>query len=66
MSHNPVVILDNGAGFIKVGYATDPKPQVMPNAIMRNKNGRRSYIGDEIDGCNNLADLYYRRPAEKV
>lgn len=60
-----VLVMDNGTGLLKAGFANDTQPRIMPNAIMRPKVSRASYIGAQIEDCKNLAGLFYKRPAEK-
>lgn len=38
----------------------------IPNAIVRGKNNKRNYVGDELDECTDFSSLYYRLPFEKV
>lgn len=58
--NRPVFIMDNGAASIKAGFATDDKPQMIPNCKMKVKSERqRQYIGDQIDNCKDCSGLYY-------
>uniref|UniRef100_A0A8W8MKS3 Actin-related protein 6 n=2 Tax=Magallana gigas TaxID=29159 RepID=A0A8W8MKS3_MAGGI len=60
------VVLDNGAGAAKVGYATDKEPRIVPNCVTKAKNVRtRIFIGDQIDDCKDLSGLYYLLPFQK-
>nr|XP_022293675.1 actin-related protein 6-like [Crassostrea virginica] len=60
------VVLDNGAGTAKVGYATDKEPRIVPNCVTKAKNVRtRIFIGDQIDDCKDLSGLYYLLPFQK-
>ncbi|KAJ4481897.1 actin-like protein ARP6 [Lentinula aciculospora] len=65
-----VVILDNGAGSIKAGIASDiPAEQqvleVIPNAIVRSKGDKATYFGHEIAKCKDYSSLHYQLPFEK-
>ncbi|XP_046549128.1 LOW QUALITY PROTEIN: actin-related protein 6-like [Haliotis rubra] len=61
-----VLVLDNGAGTAKVGYATDKEPRIIPNCVTKAKNVRtRIFIGDQIDECKDLSGLYYMLPFQK-
>ncbi|VDK25022.1 unnamed protein product [Anisakis simplex] len=60
------LIVDNGVGTIKVGYAEDDSPRIIPNCIVKAKNERkRVYIADEIDECKEHSSLFFLIPAEK-
>ncbi|CAG0889158.1 unnamed protein product [Cyprideis torosa] len=64
---NNVVVLDNGAHMAKVGFATNDDPSYcMPNCIMKAKSERRrAFVGDQIDECRDLSELYYLLPFQK-
>ncbi|CAJ0631561.1 11716_t:CDS:10 [Entrophospora sp. SA101] len=66
MSDN-VLVLDNGAYSIKVGYAIDnEEPSIIPNCkVTRGKGERKTYIGDQINSCLDYSGLYYRLPFER-
>ncbi|KAJ3489979.1 hypothetical protein NLI96_g1756 [Meripilus lineatus] len=61
------LVVDNGAASIKIGFSTDPNapPRVIPNAIIRSKGDKATYIGDEIQHCRDFASLHFRLPFEK-
>uniref|UniRef100_A0A0N5AXB5 Actin-related protein 6 n=1 Tax=Syphacia muris TaxID=451379 RepID=A0A0N5AXB5_9BILA len=60
------LILDNGVGTMKVGFATDDSPRVIPNCITKSKNERkRVYTADEFSECKDHSSLYFLIPAEK-
>jgi actin-related protein len=40
--------------------------RIVPNAIMKNKNGRRAYVAGQISESKNHAALFFKRPFEKV
>lgn len=62
----PVFIVDNGAATIKAGFASDEKPQIIPNCKMKVKSERqRQYVGDQIDDCKDCSGLYYLLPHQK-
>lgn len=56
----PVFVMDNGAASIKAGFATDDRPQIIPNCKMKVRSERqRQYIGDQIENCKDCSGLYY-------
>ncbi|ANB14395.1 Arp6p [Sugiyamaella lignohabitans] len=62
-----VLVIDNGAYELKIGYATDDKNPAhfrVSNSITRSKD-RRTYVGNEIENCRDYAGLTYRRPHER-
>lgn len=63
---DPVVVLDNGGGFIKVGMAGSPKPaRTFPNCTARSKSDRQSLIGDMLLDAKDILSLTLRRPFER-
>lgn len=38
----------------------------MTNAIVRGRNDRRFFIGDQLDDCTDFSSLFYRLPFERV
>lgn len=64
MAQNCVVI-DNGGGTIKFGFASDTDPKSIRNSIGTFKNQPRRYIADDIDGLRNTSGLLITRPCEK-
>jgi hypothetical protein len=40
--------------------------RLIPNGIFRSKRDNRTYIGDQLDGCDDFGGLLYRLPFEKV
>lgn len=62
----PVFIMDNGAATIKAGFASDEKPQIVPNCKMKVKSERqRQYVGDQIENCKDCSGLYYLLPHQR-
>ena len=66
------LILDNGAHTIKAGFSTtttasDPENDcyVIPNCIARSQRDKRTYIGSELDDCEDYGELAIKRPVEK-
>lgn len=67
------LILDNGAHTIKAGYsllnATSPPSldncHVIPNTIARSQRDKRTYVGSELDECQDFGELAFKRPVEK-
>lgn len=65
-SDSPVVIADNGAGFLKIGLSTQDKPFIFPNCIARSKKDRsRLLVGDSIQSTMKTHDLTYYRPFDR-
>lgn len=61
-----VFVLDNGAYTIKFGFASDDKPDLIPNCKMKVKSERqRQYLGDQIDDCKDCSGLFYILPHQK-
>lgn len=40
--------------------------RVIPNAIVRSKGDKSTYVGHEIEGCRDFSSLHFRLPFEKV
>ncbi|CAH1132653.1 unnamed protein product [Ceutorhynchus assimilis] len=60
------LIVDNGAYSIKIGYAEDSEPKVIPNCIMKAKSERkRLFVGQQIEECRDCSGLYYLLPCER-
>ncbi|EMC93104.1 hypothetical protein BAUCODRAFT_142604 [Baudoinia panamericana UAMH 10762] len=70
------LILDNGAHTLKAGFSshastssTEPNSAsdcyAIPNCIARSARDKRTYIGPELEECDDFAELAYRRPVEK-
>lgn len=63
---DPVVVLDNGAGFIKVGMAGSMQPaKIFPNCTARLKSERHSLVGDMLLDTKDILSLALRRPFER-
>ncbi|TKR86546.1 hypothetical protein L596_011121 [Steinernema carpocapsae] len=60
------LVIDNGAGTIKAGYARSSAPMITPNAVIKAKNERkRVFIGPEIEECKDRTSLFYMSPFQK-
>ncbi|OCH91599.1 actin-like protein Arp6 [Obba rivulosa] len=61
------IVVDNGAYNIKAGIigADDGTPRIIPNAVVRSKGDKTTYIGHEITKCEDHSSLHYRLPFEK-
>ncbi|KZT09178.1 actin-related protein Arp6 [Laetiporus sulphureus 93-53] len=61
------VVVDNGAHTIKAGIVGvhDATPRIIPNAIVRSKGDKTTYIGHELEKCRDFSGLHYRLPFEK-
>ncbi|TFK27592.1 actin-like protein ARP6 [Coprinopsis marcescibilis] len=61
-----IVVLDNGGSTIKAGLVnSDREPRIIPNAVIRSKGDKATYIGHEFALCKDYASLHYRLPIEK-
>lgn len=66
MSERPVLVVDNGAGFVKIGIATQEEPFVYSNCIARSKKERGVLlVGDAIQTAMKTHDLTYYRPFDR-
>ncbi|KAL4073333.1 actin family [Scleroderma yunnanense] len=70
MESRPTVVLDNGgstikAGIVRPGHEDDGGLRVIPNAVVRSKGDRATYVGHEISRCRDFSSLHYRLPFEK-
>ncbi|CAG8470121.1 13404_t:CDS:10 [Ambispora gerdemannii] len=67
MVETNVLILDNGASTIKVGYAGLPETlQLFPNCkLTRSKGDRKNFIADQLSFCEDFSGVQYRLPFEK-
>uniref|UniRef100_D8PXN0 Actin-like protein ARP6 n=1 Tax=Schizophyllum commune (strain H4-8 / FGSC 9210) TaxID=578458 RepID=D8PXN0_SCHCM len=66
---SPVVILDNGGYTVKagvVGVHPEPlSPRIVPNAVIRSKGDKETYVGHEYARCSDFSSLHFRLPIEK-
>lgn len=66
MGDLPVLVVDNGAGLLKIGLSTQDKPFVYPNCIARSKKDRNMLlVGDSIQSTMKTHDLTYYRPFDR-
>ena len=65
-----VLIVDNGAHTIKVGFVDDPSSfRLFSNYIYKVKQDRKQqkiYISNQINDCKDLSSCTYRNPFERV
>lgn len=64
----PTLVLDNGAHSIKAGLViSDEQPEcrVIPNCIARSTRDKLTYVGSQLDDCQDFGELAFRRPVEK-
>lgn len=60
------IVIDNGAGELKFGYAGDSFPHGrIPNCIAKVDKENQVLVGDEIDSVYNGATLRYQRPFDR-
>lgn len=65
------LVFDNGAHSIKAGFSTpgtDPKYEdchPVANCIARSQRDKLTYVGVELDNCDDFGELQIRRPVEK-
>eukprot|EP00040_Diaphanoeca_grandis_P026073 m.145407 g.145407 ORF g.145407 m.145407 type:complete len:405 (-) comp30438_c2_seq3:43-1257(-) len=62
---SPVLVLDNGAGSIKVGWSDQKTPQVYDNCKTKSKSSKKFFVGPGSEKCTNKAGLLYDRPFQK-
>jgi hypothetical protein len=63
----PTVVLDNGGGSLKAGFAGEARPRaVIPNAVGRAKRGGGLFAGDDAETLvRDPSQLTWLRPAER-
>ncbi|KAG6330260.1 hypothetical protein ID866_8828, partial [Astraeus odoratus] len=64
------VVLDNGgstikAGIVRPGHEDDDGFSLFPNAVVRSKGDKATYVGHQIGRCKDYSSLHYRLPFEK-
>ncbi|MEW5301486.1 MAG: hypothetical protein WDW36_004345 [Sanguina aurantia] len=61
-----IVVIDNGSGTCKVGFAGRPAPErVFPNGTAKLKGESTTLVGDELIGSREVSELALRRPFDK-
>jgi actin-related protein 6 len=66
MSHsNNTLVIDNGAGNIKIGFINQNEPSVIPNATAKVSKSMQYLVGSAINQCQNGALLQFNRPFER-
>ncbi|GBF91703.1 hypothetical protein Rsub_04007 [Raphidocelis subcapitata] len=61
-----VLVMDNGAGNIKLGWAGEDKPRmVFPNCTAKPKGERQVYVGDALLDAKDIMSLNMRRPFDR-
>ncbi|KAJ7197930.1 actin-related protein Arp6 [Mycena pura] len=63
-----VLVLDNGGSTVKAGILGQPSsenPRIIPNAVVRSKGDKATYVGHEMERCKDYSSLGYRIPIEK-
>lgn len=64
------VVLDNGgstikAGIVRTDLGVDDEVRLIPNAVVRSKGDKATFVGHEIGRCKDYTTLHYRLPFEK-
>ncbi|KAF5402742.1 Actin protein 6 [Paragonimus heterotremus] len=60
------LIIDMGGGSLKVGFAGEQRPKIIDNCIFKSKTlSGKTFIGSQIEDCNNLSSLYCIMPFKK-
>lgn len=67
------LVLDNGAHSIKAGLVAHGDSQedgqdschVIPNVVARSARDKITYVGSQMDSCEDYGELVFRRPVEK-
>uniref|UniRef100_A0A7S1IUI4 Actin-related protein 6 n=1 Tax=Eutreptiella gymnastica TaxID=73025 RepID=A0A7S1IUI4_9EUGL len=59
------LVLDNGSGHIKIGFADWETPKSVPNLMCKDRRGRTCYISSQLYDAPDCSNLSYRRPFEK-
>ncbi|KAI6044922.1 actin-related protein Arp6 [Pisolithus marmoratus] len=70
MAASQTVVLDNGGSTIKAGIlctdlGDDDEVSLIPNAVVRSKGDKATFVGHEIGRCKDYSTLHYRLPFEK-
>uniref|UniRef100_A0A383W4Y3 Uncharacterized protein n=1 Tax=Tetradesmus obliquus TaxID=3088 RepID=A0A383W4Y3_TETOB len=61
-----VVVMDNGAGSIKLGFEGEATPRlVFPNCTAKPKGERQLYVGDALLEARELGGMVLRRPHDR-
>jgi len=61
----PNIVVDNGGGSIKWGFAGEQEPRrVMPASIVRGAQNKK-YVGDELENCKSFANLHFQQPCDR-
>ena len=61
-----ILVLDNGAGTVKVGWASDgTSPKCIPNVTAKVNKSMEYFVGDKIDQCLNGSQLIFTRPFDR-
>eukprot|EP00879_Flechtneria_rotunda_P029212 GHRR01031497.1.p1 GENE.GHRR01031497.1~~GHRR01031497.1.p1 ORF type:complete len:308 (+),score=128.15 GHRR01031497.1:281-1204(+) len=61
-----VVVLDNGAGSIKLGFEGEANPRlVFPNSTGKAKGERQLYVADQLLEARELGGMVVRRPHDR-
>lgn len=62
----PMVVLDNGGGYCKAGFAGNKNPSVVvPNCMGRPQSAKKWVIADQLQQCDDIAAINLRRPFDR-
>lgn len=66
MSERQILVIDNGAADLKVGFAGEASPRVIsPNLSFKAKGDSRYTTGDALLTRDDILSLTFRRPFDK-
>ncbi|XP_059069307.1 actin-related protein 6-like isoform X1 [Cryptomeria japonica] len=65
-SPSPMIVVDNGGGFCKAGFAGNKNPTaVVPNCLSRSHSSKKWLIADQLHHCDDIAGISIRRPFDR-
>eukprot|EP00877_Chromochloris_zofingiensis_P007352 jgi/Chrzof1/2870/Cz12g02080.t1 len=66
MGRDTIIVIDNGAGNVKLGFGGKDVPQlVFPNCTAKPKGDRQVYVGDMMLNCKDIMSMTVRRPFDR-
>ena len=65
-SSSPMIVLDNGGGFCKAGFAGNKNPTaVVPNCLARPHSAKKWLVAEQLHQCDDIAGISIRRPFDR-